>query len=227
MSRLIASFVCLALSSIALSSLAVGWTALTVGHYVSYSLGSVNATLQEINRPCGGKAPCGTLADVAKTLNTIRGTAGQVEVAARHENAQLGKIDAQEAQLYADMHSTMLNVQGLAGSLTDASEQASATLHAMNSTVTALQPVETQSIALLNHADATLGHADAILQDPSVARMIDSAADTSLQVDATSTDVRKVADKISNQFLNPPPKHWWNYAGKIWGLAWQGAMLAK
>ena len=68
---------------------------------------SLNATIQTVNRPCGSEQPCGTLADVAKTLNTLRGTAGQVEIAAVHENRNLGTLDAQEAQLFQDAHGTL------------------------------------------------------------------------------------------------------------------------
>jgi hypothetical protein len=65
---------------------------------------SLNSTLLTVNSPCGGGHPCGTLADVAKTLNTVRGTFGQIEVAANHENKNLTNLDAQEAQLFADTH---------------------------------------------------------------------------------------------------------------------------
>jgi hypothetical protein len=50
--------------------------------------------------------PCGTLADLAKTLNTARGTMGQIEIAARHENRNLGTLDTQEATLFGDFHGT-------------------------------------------------------------------------------------------------------------------------
>jgi hypothetical protein len=207
--------------------LTIGWTVLTVGHHVAYSLGGFDAVLVTVNRPCGKDASCGTLADVAKTLNTIRGTAGQVEIAAAHENRQLGKIDAQEAQLYADVHATMLNLQEMTASLTETSLQATDDLKTVNMVIQGAQPVLAASAVAVGHADATLGHVDALVEDPAITKFLDASADTALQVDGTSTDVRKVADKISNDFLNPPPKHWWNYAGKVWQLAWQGAMLAK
>jgi len=68
---------------------------------------NLNLAAVEINRPCGDSAPCGTLADVAKTLNTFRGTAGQLEVAANHEDSRLTLLDAQEQQL-ADQSATDL-----------------------------------------------------------------------------------------------------------------------
>ena len=50
--------------------------------------------------------PCGTLADVAKTLNTVRGTFGEIRIAANHENRNLGTLDTQEATLFDDFHGT-------------------------------------------------------------------------------------------------------------------------
>ena len=70
-------------------------------------LSSLNATVQIVNRPCGSGHPCGTLADVAKTLNTVRGTFGQIEIAANHENANLTTLDTQERTLFADLHTTL------------------------------------------------------------------------------------------------------------------------
>lgn len=69
-------------------------------------LRSASGTLAIVNRGCetkdanGGTLPCGTLAEVAKTLATYRGTAGQVEAALHHENQLLDRRDAQEVDLY-------------------------------------------------------------------------------------------------------------------------------
>jgi hypothetical protein len=60
--------------------------------------------------------PCGTLADVNRTLATVRGTFGQVEVAARHEDRNLTDYDAQERQLYADIHATTVDLNALVAS---------------------------------------------------------------------------------------------------------------
>lgn len=84
------------------------------------TLGNVNNTvrlmdntLTIVNQTCGDGHPCGTLADVAKTLNTIRGTAGQVEIAAAHENKNLTTLDQQEATLFSDVHGTITTANTL------------------------------------------------------------------------------------------------------------------
>ena len=69
----------------------------------------MDSTLLSINRPCV-PGPCGLLSDTAKTLNTVRGTFGQIEVAANHENKNLTKLDEQEAQLFSDTHKVLSGV---------------------------------------------------------------------------------------------------------------------
>jgi hypothetical protein len=64
-------------------------------------------TIDLVNAPCV-PAPCGTLADVNRTMATVRGTFGQIEFAALHEDRNLGTLDTQEAALFADFHETAI-----------------------------------------------------------------------------------------------------------------------
>lgn len=90
---------------------------LAVTDKVGTALDGIAATLDSVNRPCAtaatGSKPCGTLADVNRTLATVRGTFGQIEVAARHENRNLTTLDQQEAQLYEDTHAAVANFNAL------------------------------------------------------------------------------------------------------------------
>lgn len=61
-----------------------------------------------VNNQCV-PGPCGTLADINKTLGTFRLTAGQLEIAANHEDKNLTNLDGQEDQLYADTHQAIMN----------------------------------------------------------------------------------------------------------------------
>lgn len=75
-------------------------------------IGTANATLETVSRPCPTAhqfVPCGTLADIAKTLDPIRGAAGQIEIAAYHEDRQLGTLDQQERDLFSDVNQTLIN----------------------------------------------------------------------------------------------------------------------
>lgn len=67
----------------------------------------INQTFYLINKSCSS-APCGTLADVNRTLATFRGTAGTLEIAGRHEDQNLSHLDAQETQLFQDTHTALV-----------------------------------------------------------------------------------------------------------------------
>ena len=54
--------------------------------------------------------PCGTLADVARTLHTIRGFAGTLETAGRHLDKSLGTYDQQEADLSEHTNEVLTNL---------------------------------------------------------------------------------------------------------------------
>src|ERR1700733_6239835 len=69
------------------------------------STGKLGHSIDLLNAPCI-PAPCGTLADVNRTLATVRGTFGVVEAAALHEDRNLGTLDTQEATLFDDLHGT-------------------------------------------------------------------------------------------------------------------------
>ena len=73
-------------------------------HAVQPVLSHLDATVVGLNRPCI-PGPCGLLLDSAKTLGTIRGTFGQIEIAANHEDRNLSTLDTQEATLFTDFHS--------------------------------------------------------------------------------------------------------------------------
>lgn len=70
---------------------------------VQNTLVKANSSIDSINRSCV-PGPCGTLADINKTLNTVRGTFGQIEIAANHEDKNLSRLDQQELILFGDFH---------------------------------------------------------------------------------------------------------------------------
>lgn len=80
-----------------------------VGGQAQRVLSKTADSVDHVNAPCA-PGPCGTLADVAKTLNTFRMTSGQLEIAANHEDQNLGTLDAQENQLFDDLHGTAMRL---------------------------------------------------------------------------------------------------------------------
>ena len=83
-----------------------------VAHTMSGVASGIQQTIKLVNDPCV-PGPCGTIADVNKTLNTVRGTFGQIEIAANHEDKNLTKLDNQEQQLFDDSHQALTNFNSL------------------------------------------------------------------------------------------------------------------
>ncbi len=84
---------------------------------VSTGINSVLAKLLDPCRPVKGHIytvdedkPCGTLADFARTLTTIRGFAGTLEFAGRHLDKSLTTYDKQEADLAKNTNDMLANV---------------------------------------------------------------------------------------------------------------------
>jgi hypothetical protein len=99
-------------------------------------------TVQLLHQPCV-PGPCGLLSDGAKTLNTARLTMGQIEIAANHEDKNLGTLDQQEATIYAGTND---DVQAL---------------HALLASPDLLQNLDTTSAAFADSAK----QADGVLTD--------------------------------------------------------------
>lgn len=159
----------------------------------SASLAALTSALDTINRPCGAKAPCGTLADVAKTLNTIRGTAGQVEIAIHHEDGRLELLDAQETALFSDTHGVMSN--------------ASAALVSANTAVTSLEPMENQLTLEAKNLNATTANLNVLLSDPAIMAAIGNANSSLGHINATVADTQQAV----HQWLHPSwPRKLWN-----------------
>jgi ABC-type transporter Mla subunit MlaD len=81
---------------------------------VSTGINMVLAKLLDPCRPIKGHIytvdedkPCGTLADFARTLHTIRGFAGTLEFAGRHLDTSLTTYDKQEADLSKNTNDTL------------------------------------------------------------------------------------------------------------------------
>jgi hypothetical protein len=129
---------------------------------VSGTAANLNKTLESINRPCGTKQPCGTLADVSKTLGTIRGAAGQIEVAANHEDKRIAVIDLQEATIYRNTNASLLQLRE--------------DLRTANTTIAGLQPV---FVGLGKDAAAlqvTTESANALIANPQIPVILNNTA---------------------------------------------------
>ena len=92
----------------------------TVSSAVKSSSDQMNLVFKKLLDPCqplkghiygvDEDKPCGTLADAARTLHTIRGFAGTLEVAGRHLDKSLKTYDQQEADLSKNTNAVLSNL---------------------------------------------------------------------------------------------------------------------
>ena len=93
-----------------------------VSSSVQSSSAMLNQVLVKVLAPCTPEKghiysvdedkPCGTLADIARALHTIRGFAGTLEVAGRHLDKSLGTYDRQEADLSKNTNAVLADLSG-------------------------------------------------------------------------------------------------------------------
>lgn len=86
----------------------------------------LGVSVDKVNAPCPPKEsdklhPCGTLADVAKTLNTGRGTLGKAEIA-------MFKFNSHEDELFAQEQSTWKHTDDAVAAFSDSMKHADAIL---------------------------------------------------------------------------------------------------
>ena len=177
------------------------------------------AALSTINRQCsspGNIQPCGTLAEVDKTLTDLSYLSVQSQKGVRDAD----RVAEMEMKLLpewnASLTSTLEHVDVATVTINTSAKQLTA----------ATLPVLGSTNDVLSSADATVKHLDTLVQSPevkdslkNVAASTKSIADGTAQADAILADGRKVADR----YLNPPPKRWYE---KVWVVAKFAAQTA-
>ncbi len=154
----------------------------------------------------------GTIAEVDKLLLAARSTTVHVDIAARHEDRQLGKLDEQETQLFRDLHGVALRAgrdeEALGG-----------TLEALRGNLDAMQPIEKDAHAAMAQvpaveraAELTLDRSSQVaselhrvLSDPEIHATAAQLSSASASAAGILADGKKVADRFSS----PPKKHWY------------------
>ena len=169
----------------------------------------VKGTVYTVDHP----VPCGTLADMNRTLATVRGTFGQIEAAANHENKNLTTLDSQELALFTDLHLTAQaaartadSLSGTATALTGTATAATATITTAGTTIAAFQPV----LAAFTQDGKDL---DSRINDPHVTNLVAHLAGMSASGDKMLAD----AQWKTHQLLHPD-----KVKLGFWGATWAG-----
>ena len=161
----------------------------------------VDVTLDTINRPCSPSKPCGTLADVNRTLQTARLTMGTVEVAGEHYDRQLYKLDSQEAELAANLNGAVTDARTLLLSGVATAQAATATIQTANTTIQSFQPVSGQ-------IQATLTEANTLLGDPAIPHVLSNLDTMTTHADGVLFTTDLVWKKATRNYLYPSKNPW-------------------
>lgn len=73
----------------------------------------IRVTNHRLNDPCSDRGACGTLADVNRTLATIRGTSGQVETGLLRFNGHSDELFTQERLTYANVNRAVADLDAV------------------------------------------------------------------------------------------------------------------
>jgi len=118
----------------------------TLGQLDAASAG-LNAAMAEINAPCIEGKPCGTLADVNRTLGSIRLASGQVTAFSEREQQQLDQVNKQETAVAQLTQEDLTKLGGAIDSvtaLTDDRDLKGSLTH-LNTTTGALAQMSTET----------------------------------------------------------------------------------
>lgn len=179
---------------------------------------ALQATFQNLNRPCRGKAgpdACGTLAQINKTTIDV----GDAVVTMQRQVAETGKLTDAAARGIArasnDLHNTSVAAQGAVGSL-------KADLDAAKPAIVNLAALE----AALTKDAATLQTTEKSLND-SIAPITANLEKLTFHTAGIAEDTHKVTHHFEQEIDSPKPKTFMQKVGVAWKIIWQAAMLAK
>ena len=168
------------------------------------TVGKVNQALDTVNRPCGHGKPCGLLANANKTVikvgDAIVTTQLQERAITPHTLAAMDSFKTAADRL-----------SGTADAGTDSLKALTATLGTAQTTIQSLQgPIQGLSVSENNF--------NALLRNSAITRTLDNVAGVTGNMDDTSRDLKKVADRMTTDYLKPVP--WWKWPVKRFGEVW-------
>ena len=176
----------------------------------------LNPTVDALTRPCPvadkpGK-PCGTIADANRTLATVRGTLGVIEIAGHHYDKQLSTLDKQEATIFQDIHGAAKDARGAIADVKTANGALGHVAPVLDATRTALNGLQSDEKGLRIDEDAL----NAKLTDPRVDQLMDSLNSTGKNTASMTAsgagildDGHKLADHYEKLIDNPKLSPWY------------------
>ena len=179
----------------------------------------IHSTFEVINRP-----RTGTLAGLNQVIFGADALMKHTNKILDHEEKQLSTLDKQEASLFTDIHTFMNSATDTIGNVNTAAKQLNTDLETTNTTIQTTNTAVGKLPGLLDQLNTLTGSLDKKVNDPDIKKSISALAETSVQLQGTTTDVRKISDHFEQQIDNPKK----GIVGKLkatWQVVWQLLML--
>jgi hypothetical protein len=180
----------------------------------------LDATLKRVN------GPTGTITETDKLLLALKSTTVHIDMAARHEDQQLGILDAQERQLFADLHGTAKDAQSTLTALTGTAQALTETVGEGKATLQATKPLISSLDAATVSGKAAIDSLNDRINDPHLTSLMVHLDATTGNIDGITADAMRVSDKATSDYLAPKP--WYiklrAYSSDFWDFA---ALLAR
>lgn len=182
----------------------------------------IHSTFEVINRP-----RTGTLAGLNEDIFETKGLLDHSNEILNHEQRQLTTLDSQEAELFTDLHSFMNTSTDAVGNINTAANQLNTDLQTTNTTIQTANTAVGKLSDLSDQLKTTIVSLNGKINDPDIKKATVALAETSVQIQGTATDLRKVSDHFEKIIDSPKKKSTWQKIQAGWGVAWQILMLVK
>jgi hypothetical protein len=156
------------------------------------TLDKANDTLDAINAPCvgfHGSVTCGPLAQLSQTEKNVGILAGQAALQVKQSATLVDSASAAVTSATADVHR-----MALAGT---------ETLTEGKRTIAAAQPLLASLTRTSDASTLAIQHFDALVTSKDISEAISNIQFTTQNIGGVTADLRKVADKTTEDYLKP------------------------
>lgn len=161
------------------------------------------AVLRRVN------GPTGPITETDKLLLALKSTTVHADMVIAHEDHNLAAYDRNLHSLVVRGADISGRIADLVGAATDTAHSASATLQTANRTIEDFQPLLASLNATAQASTRTIDSVDARIRDPRLDAIMQHIEGVSASADGIVGDGRKVADKVTTDYLKPVP--WWKW----------------
>lgn len=212
-------YLCYALQGIGTAAASVPNAAISIQQDVS-------AFTDALDRPCGSGHPCGTLAKINQTFNSLDSLIVHADLVARHEQQQLGQFDGYARNIVGDVHTLAAKGGRTLDSATQTANSATATLQTTQGTIAAAQPLLASLTRTSDASTATIQTFNGRLSDQRIDALLTSFRDMADNGNGIVADGRKVADYAKDQITRKKTflERVEGYSGDVFDIA---AYLAR